>query len=262
MIFKKSPILEPMNKPQPTLFYSSVLLLISSLGLSAVETEVVLQLNQMPQALEIADSSGTRPNAITFGPFGAEFRGAGNNGRNYLRTIEDRFGETDFEASVVWNGSGQMFFGIGGGDLGSYGTPDWQADRNDSVWLEMLPNGGSTLSRISNAYRIEMPRPFNRNHLVNRPTRVVWDYNAASRTITFSADTDYTGGEFIADLQSPPISVDDLFEAGEAFRIFFGGEGGTVSEAKIHYIPEPSAIALMLGISVLLPVVRRRRVVS
>lgn len=242
--------------------YPQIPLAILTLGslhsLSGVETEVVIQLNRKPAALEIADGSQTRPNTIQFGPFGAEFRGSGNEGRNYLRTIEDGFGESDFEASVVWNGTGQMFFGIGGGDLGAYGTPDWQVGRNDSIWLEMLPTGGSTLSLISNAYRVEMPRPFQRNHTVNRPTRIVWRYEADAQTLQFLADSDYSGGEFIADLQSQAIPVDDLFEAGESMRIFFGGEGGTVSEAKIHYIPEPSTLAFSLGAISLMSMFRRR----
>lgn len=242
----------------PRFFYCSLLYILAG-SLHGVETEVVIRLDQSPEVLEVADLSGANSNPIHFGPLGAEFRGSGNAGRNFLRTTEDGFGETDFEASVVWNGSGQMFFGIGGGAVGAYGTPDWGVDRNDSIWLEMLPNGDSTLSRISNANRIEMPRPFAQNYRVNRPTRVIWRYSAEEQSVRFIADTDYSGGSFIADLESPPIATKDLFEAGEAFRIYFGGEGGTVSEAEIHYIPEPASTTLVFAVMSGFLIALRRR---
>jgi hypothetical protein len=245
-------------KPYFLSTFFTALCLLDSMSLRAVEFEVAIQLNQAPAILELSDASGSKDNSVHFGPFGAEFRGTGNDGRNFLRTVGNGFGQTDFEASVVWNGSGQMFFGIGEGDLGAYGTPDWQVERNDSVWLEMLPNGGSSISRIVGGERIEMPKPFQKNRMVNRPIRVVWRYQADSRTITFSADNDYSGTAFMADLKSSPIPIDELFDPNESFRIYFGGEGGNISEAKIHYIPEPNAFAVTLGLCGFLLTLRRR----
>src|SRR5262249_42689510 len=54
----------------------------------------------------------------------------GDNGRNYIRTNDSDYANETFTAEVTVVGSSftqDFFFGMGAGELGSFGVPDWQS---------------------------------------------------------------------------------------------------------------------------------------
>ncbi len=210
-----------------------------------------------PNLLESDTSDPNR--VVSYSAFGAQFGTAlgGNEGRNYIRTSATDYNAVDFVAEVTMDFSSGIpgFFGFGGGNVATFGTPDW--DAADTLWLEQAPGGGSLFT-----YDLGGAGPnlmggagFSAAGTV---ARVRMAYDAAAQTVTFSIDADYAGGGFVADATLAPVDVSFLFTNGEEARIYAGGGGGvTLRDFSVTVVPAPGAAAL-LALGGLMGVRRRR----
>jgi len=167
------------------------------------------------------DSSG-----ITFGSYIE-----GDPGRNYLRTIAADYASVSFEAQITmhiqYTGS-QAYFGLGSGEIGLWGTPDWStqfssvsawiADPSQLVTFRTQDDTNEfydvTGTSITGAHRV----------------RMIFDSEA--KTMMFSVDLNYSGGAFTADVSAPAVNVSTLYGPTgwptEPARIFFGGDDAVV----------------------------------
>lgn len=209
--------------------------------------------------MQEADSA-TPERDIAYSAGGAQFGTAmpGNDGRNYINSTMADYNASSFVAEVTadFSGGGRMFFGLGGGQVGTYGTPDW--DVADTGWLELGPGGlanfftydvggvgpngptGSGMAAVGNNIRVRMT------------------YDAGAGTLVFEIDDAYAGGPFVADVTSTALDISSLFSSGEDARVFVGGGSGSMlRDFSVTVIPAP-ATAGMLGLAGLVGVRRRR----
>lgn len=194
--------------------------------------------------LMIADTSDAM-RAVTFSASGAQFGTAfaGNDGRNMIRTNAMDFGNADFTAEMTadLSGGGRVFFGMGGGNVGTFGTPDW--DVANSVWVEQ-GIGVTTLF----TFDFDAGGPLFEPNPLAAPTALIFrlrmSYDAGAGMLTFEQDDDYMGGPFSAD-STTAIDVTALFDGGEATSLFIGGgSGATVRDFDVTVVPAPGSVAL------------------
>lgn len=210
-----------------------------------------------PDLLE--SDTGDANRVISYSASGAQFGTAlgGNEGRNYIRTSASDYNAADFVAEVTMDFSAGIpaFFGFGGGNVATFGTPDW--DTADTLWLEQAPGGGSLFT-----YDLGGAGPnlmggagFSTAGAV---ARVRMAYDAAGQTVSFSIDADYAGGDFTADATLAAVDVSFLFTNGEEARIYAGGGGGvTLRDFSVTVVPAPG-VGAMMAIAGLVGVRRRR----
>lgn len=209
---------------------------------------------------DLVESDASDPNrVVSYGVGGAQFGTAlgGNEGRNYLRTTATDYNLMDFSAEVTMDFSGGIpgFFGFGGGNVATFGTPDW--DQADTLWLEQSGGGGSlfTFDQGGAGSNLMGGAGFSG---VGTVARVRMDFDAGAMTVVYSIDADYAGGAFNADATLAAVDVSFLFTNGEEARIYVGGGGGvTMRDFSVRVIPAPGAMAL-LGLGGLVGARRRR----
>ena len=202
----------------------------------------------------------TADREITYSPAGAQIGMAllGNDGRNHIHSIDDDYNTVDFiaEVTVDFSVGGRLFMGIGGGEIGAYGTPDW--DITDSGWLELGQYG------LSNTFTYNLGNggpngPVGAGVSVSGPqVRVQMAYEAATGMLSYVIDDAYTGGPVVAEYAIPGIDMSAFFTDGEVARVFVGGGSGVIlRDLEVTVIPEPASLALLtLGALV---VVRRQK---
>ncbi len=202
----------------------------------------------------------TADREITYSPAGAQIGMAllGNDGRNHIHSVDGDYNTVDFvaEVTVDFSVGGRLFMGIGGGEIGAYGTPDW--DITDSCWLELGQYG------LSNTFTYNLgdggPNgPTGAGISVNGPlVRVQMAYEAATGMLSYTIDDAYAGGPVVAEYAIPGIDMSAFFTDGEVARVFVGGGSGVIlRDLAVTVVPEPASLALLtIGAMV---VVRRRR---
>jgi len=212
-------------------------------------------------------SNGTTANGVTYGPTGVTFSGTGNDSRNYLRTADSDYGTGMFAASVTWNGLGTIFVGYGGGNVGTFGVPDWAVA--DSLWVELNGaadngpiQGTNPAGRFSSSLGV-----FNGNVVGGNaatPVRLQMVFNSSANTLQFFADNNYNG-TFSADVQTAALDITTvgggtgfLTGPGDAQRFYFGGESGKFSDFSVVAVPEPSVPALLGACGMIALLFRRR----
>jgi len=230
---------------------------VSSAGVS-FSNSLTSEAGLMPN-LQEADAA-TADRDILYSASGAQFGGvmAGNDGRNYIDSTMADYNTSSFTAEVTadFSAGGRMFFGLGGGQVGTYGTPDW--DVTDTGWIELGPGG------LANFFTYDLggagPNGPTGSGMpaVGNNIRVRMTYDAGAGTLTFDVDDAYAGGPFMADVTSGPLDVSSLFSAGEDARVFVGGGSGAVlSDLNVTVVPAPAGIGV-LALGGLLGTRRRR----
>ncbi len=252
--------------------HASALMLISAVSTYAANT-FTSDLTSASSDLEISDQVGTL-NAVSYTASGAAFNNSGgNDSRNYIRTVDTDYNTGSYMAEVTWNGLGSGFIGFGGGNVGTYGTPDW--DIADSLWAELAGTSDVGGVQGTNPGRFDSNIAEFNNPVVGgsalTPVRFRMVYLSGDNTLQFFADNDYNG-TFTADAQT--IALDLTALGGPSFftdpsdeaRFFFGGgsfgaDAPTFTDFAVSTIPEPSSYALLSGCLALgYIMVRRRRV--
>ena len=197
---------------------------------------------------DLAESDSSDPNrAVSYGASGAQFGTAlgGNEGRNYIRTTATDYNAADFVAEVTMDFSSGIpgFMGFGGGNVATFGTPDW--DVADTLWLEQSAGAGSLFTFDANGGGPNLMGGAGFS-VAGTVARVRMAYDAAAQTVTFSIDADYAGGAFVQDAVLSPVDVSFLFTNGEEARVYVGGGGGvTLRDFSVQVVPAPGALALL-----------------
>jgi hypothetical protein len=219
----------------------------------------------LPGDAFVYDASGAHVGTIT----------AGDGGRNFQRTIENDYAtvpftaEITFELSSVINDNGTpndpaddfvvgdtqaVFFGLGAGGVGIFGTPDWDtANSSASFWPE---TGADKFLQFTNrsdgAAAAQTFFDFFFSPFDPGTHRFQMVFDPATKLLTGSLDINYAGGPFVADVTgAPPIDTSSLFAAdgwpSDPSRIFFGGDDGAIfRDLVITVVPEPASATLML----------------
>jgi hypothetical protein len=193
------------------------------------------------------DPPGTQIDpTIVFSSSGATFGSlfSGNEGRNYMRTVQSDYATTSFVAEisieVVDMDLQDVYFGLGSGTAnpGLFYTPDWGTPVSSVMYWGESEDIGS----IDPPPTLDVFRTYDRNELdVYTPIpdlppdgthRIRITFDRYARTFVLGFDINYAGGAFAADVSTAPMDVSPLFNGTgwntEPSRIFFGGDDGMV----------------------------------
>jgi hypothetical protein len=207
--------------------------------------------------------------ALSYDAGGAHFGAlaGGDNGRNYMRTVDSDYATVDFVAEItfeVTNNDQASFFGLGSGDAALFGTPDWSLQVSSASFWPEPANDKIVAFKTANDVNAFVDKPV--PGLDPGVHRLRMSFDATSGFLIGSIDLNYAGGAFAADATTLPIATkagaSPLFAAdgwpSEPSRVFFGGDDGVIfHDLAISVVPEPmSAGLLVVGAMALL---RRRR---
>jgi hypothetical protein len=180
-------------------------------------------------------------NGATFGTLYA-----GDNGRNYMRTI-DSYAFDNFVAEVTVTTSiglttQQFWFGIGSGDITNWGTPDFFG-----VPTVFTTAGvGVYQSNGANGITGDWENPcaagwcsWPAEAIVEAPAtyRMRISLDPDAKTLVGEFDIDYAGGPFVADVATDPYDLTNWYDDGvfvlngwptQPSKIYFGGDDGVV----------------------------------
>lgn len=244
-------------------------------------TDESLQQQLAAGGLEFASTSPFEYRAVEMGPKGAAFgtKFLGDFGRNIIRTVATDYATVSFVAEVTVESSllayQDVYFGMGAGELGAFGVPDWQTPFA-STWIAPV-----------HLFNIVPPQRevaiFYGNDFVDNDAQEVYlapgvgdgthrlrmSFDGELRTVTYSADLNFDGGPFEADLSLGPLELagSNVNPAAPLFgnsgwptdpsRIFFAGDDGVVfRDFSVVVVPEPSILVAMA--SALLVLLRLR----
>lgn len=215
--------------------------------LASTEGEILDEMNMVIGNPTIAfDANGAT--------FGSLF--VGNEGRNYMRTIEDDYAFVDWTAEVtivldggfgtdMTIGTNDTWFGMGSGDITNWGTPDWFGVPTVFV----APQQGVLSSNANDGITGDWytPPPCTQGWCGVNSTALVGETPGTHRLrMTFDADTkvwvgsidiDYAGGAFTADVSTLTYTLTDMFDDGvfinngwptNPSKIYFGGDDGVI----------------------------------
>lgn len=209
------------------------------------------------------------PQAVTYDAAGAHFgtAAAGDDGRNYQRTIESDYATVSFRAEITFETTAdgqEVFFGVGAGDAALFGTPDWSTQFSSASFWPEANNDKITRFRTANdvnAFGDTTVAGFSPG-----VHRLRMTYNVGTQQLLGEIDLNYAGGAFVADPVGSnfPIVTTSLYAAdgwpSEPSRIFFGGDDGTVMRnLSVTIIPEPASVMLLLCAAFTSVAVARRR---
>jgi hypothetical protein len=189
---------------------------------------------------------------VTFDAAGAHFGlhffqegGGGDNGRNYMRTLESDYATVNFVAEITIEGDlgaagpvASAFFGLGSGDTALFGVPDWSTF-NSSTFMTPEPGFVKTWKSANdvNQWSDNDPVPGLGGPGVRR---LRMSYNAASRTIVYSIDDNYAGGAFAADYTAPVVDLNSVScpegcGGGTEASLYDEFDGWPVEFSKIYF---------------------------
>ena len=169
------------------------------------------------------DASGA-----TFGSFAS-----GDNGRNVLKTLASDYASADFVAYISSSFSAidqNTFIGIGPGDLGAFGVPDWAPNgetTNASFIVQVLETGLEVWSQTNNFGGANYATTSNAVLALVTGTvqRIKLDYDAGAETCIVSVDTTYDGVTFTPDVTLGPIATPEFTGAT---TVYLGGDDDVI----------------------------------
>jgi hypothetical protein len=194
------------------------------LAADGLEVTFVLDSTTNPDAWEtiVFDTTGAR--------FGTVY--AGDDGRNYIRTIETDHASASFDAyiTVINYTDGQnVFIGMGAGDYGDYKCPDWWLLGVPTVWAELMEGAVNVMIWDGEAEDFLKPGgrvPASSTYLMRL------SYDAEAQTIVFYTDADNDGGW---DDISKECDVSSVFAEGDITRVYVGvDDGGTLINFEVR----------------------------
>ena len=196
--------------------------------------------------------SGADP--IVYDAGGAHFGTgvSGDSGRSYQRTIDGDYATLGFTAEITFSVTSDeqaVFFGLGTGDPGIFGTPDWGTQFSSASFWPETANDKVSRFRTANDVNFFGDSPLAGFDVGTHRMRMT--FNPASNLLLGEIDVNYAGGPLVADPVGInfPIAVSSLFGAdgwpSEPSRIFFGGDDGTTfRDLSVQVVPEPAGAVL------------------
>jgi hypothetical protein len=185
------------------------------------------------------DGGETQPSAnetIIFGTDGALFGRVcpGNDGRNYIRTLETDNISASFDAFITiinFNAEDDhdIFIGVGAGEIGWEDDlcPDWGVKDVKTVWA-VLENIGDPRKNVINWFIWDGDSPWqSRNVTVTMAGvyRLKMSYDAYAQTIVFMVDA-YNDGTW--DCQSDVVNIEGLFTEEDVSRVYAGSDDDAI----------------------------------
>lgn len=170
---------------------------------------------------------------ITFDGSGATFGGiiGGDDGRNVLRTMGAEYADSSFEAYVSasgWTGDENIFIGLGPGDIGAYGVPDWSPNgetTNASLICEIHGSNAGIWSQAANSTgKWDMDAQSAIGLTLDSVQRIKLAYDSSTHECTLTVDLDYDGTTFDSDVVVGPVTVPVLSQS----RVFLAGDDGII----------------------------------
>jgi hypothetical protein len=185
--------------------------------------------------------------AVVFDANGAKFGSvtSGDDGRNFMRTNDSdyaNFSSVSEVTLVVPNldnfdeatNTGPPYqsgwLGMGTGDAGFFGFPDWGTQFSS---VNVVPEKFSGSRFYTTMYTTNDSPVFSNNNfpaLDNGTHRL--RLSSFNELAVFSIDLNYAGGAFVEDFRAPAVNVSSLYSAdgwpSEPSRIYFGGDDGTI----------------------------------
>jgi fibronectin type 3 domain-containing protein len=193
-------------------------------------------------------------------------QGGGNDGRNYIRTVETNYNTQDFTAYVTVKRSAPsitgnrrtVFFGLGRGALNLTGANPDSGTSNAAAYFEMQ-NGFDNVSRRAQSDTQDNAQI---NYEVmstvsSDSMRLRLQFDSVARTLIFSADYGYVpGNAFTADqtffTANPTTfaSQASKWAGGDRASIFFGGDRNIVFTDLNIDVTQPAVPPTPSGLSV------------
>jgi fibronectin type 3 domain-containing protein len=183
----------------------------------------------------------------------------GDDGRNYLRTVETDYHTKDFTAFVTVNRPAQIgtagrpavFFGIGTAQLkNTAGGPD-RGTNNASAFIELQAGFDNASRRVTgNGINSELGYT-GMTQVANSALRMRMEYNGTTQQITFALDYDYDG-TFVAEQSFTHGIAAQAFEwfSGDRASIFFGGDRKAVFTDLVITTTQTVAPPAVTGLNV------------
>jgi hypothetical protein len=206
-------------------------------GFTGNSTQAATQTALMNAGFNLSDTDAS--NRVDFSATGAAF-GTGldnNDGRNYVRTIDDDYANHSFVAEITVSTPSSdlqdVYFGFGAGTANPdfFRIADFASDRASVMYFGENEPDFPTIEvlRTNNASsRSVFLDPA--TGLGDGTYRVRLDYNWFQKSAVYSFDLNYAGGPFVADLTVPALSTLDNYSStgwpSEDSRIYFGGDEG------------------------------------
>jgi hypothetical protein len=188
---------------------------------------------------------------IQFDANGATFGNliVGDGGRNFIRTVQTDYANVSFTADVTWTtldvGFQAAYFGLGSAEFGSFRIADWGTQNSALQLFLEVDLANPTLTVLTNdngngSFDSGTPAP----GLGGGVNRLRMSYDWFQKKATFSADLNYAGGPFTADVTTHAFSTNGLYGADgwpvEPGRIYFGGDDGSAFKDLQLTVSTPS----------------------
>jgi len=217
-------------------------LLLTRSVIGATEFSENFDAMSLPATLE--ESSCCEP--VSFSTGAAVFPGIGNEGRGFLRTVEDDFHASNFVVEITVTltngagGPGAAFIGLGRGEAfdSFFNEPRDGPHLYLRVFADDEPSQGN-VSVIDAAVNVFESAAGVAGAGIHR-VRVTW--NAETGEATFQIHQNYTTGSFVASTTIGPFNgSDNGFTAADS-RIFFGGASGVTFDDLSLTLPGDEVI--------------------
>lgn len=233
---------------------------VSFLELSGLEASYVANGFNATAAFEtiyLNDASAVLPEVpgVKFGGNrgNGALQGGGNDGRNYMRTVESDYNTKNFTAFVtvkrstptVDNNRRSVFFGMGTGALHNGGANPDQNTSNAAAYVELQNGFGNASRRAQSDVQGNVEFAYHGLSQVSSDSmRIKMEYNSITQDLVFSFDYDHVPGEPFSADQIIPTTTTSIQGAewanGDRASIFFGGDRSVVFTDLVIDVTDPA----------------------